>query len=122
MKKLTAIATTKRGSSAFKLINSERFLEALKDFSGNIQISITMIEDDATEKQKCYFRAEILNTFIAESFKQGEIISESYAEELLLHQCQIQKSSINDLTKSELSSLIDNSKIFLADIFGAQLK
>lgn len=121
-KKITAIGTTKKGVPKFTLSHKDKFFQQLAQWNGSIKITVELIEDDATEKQKTYFRAEVLSTFMTLAAKDGNRMTEQEAEAFLIKEnAKIDAYCCEDLTKSEMSELIDTTKQFLMEFYNLEL-
>ncbi len=119
---ITALGTTAKGSSKFKLSHKQSFFQQLAEFNGAIKVTIELIEDDATEQQKCYFRAEVVNVFRRLSQQeQSHRMSEQEAEAFLIQRASLEGHKCDNLSKSEMSKLIDESKRFLREFFSIEL-
>ena len=115
--KIKAIAKTERGAPSFTIIDKETFFEQIEKMHGNIQITVEHIPEEATAAQRYRLNC-MVNDFMNLSSNSGTIISESESEQFLLSEvCKMKRTSIESLSKHEVSACIERIETFFRETF-----
>ena len=118
-KKFSTLGRTKAGSPKLVIQEPKDYLNNLSEMSGSVIITIEEVNHEGSDAQIWHFENKVLPLVVSLSAKSGQVMSETEAETLLLHQiCKIEISrGLRDLKMEELSTVIDFSKKWINEFF-----